>query len=53
VEDVALDAAHLNLEQWMQRYDARLVDQLEFYEDPYRPRGHYFLVRLNPLPNQN
>lgn len=52
VEDFALGASHTTIDQWMQRYDARLVDQLEFLEDPYRPPGHLYLVRLNQLPEQ-
>jgi hypothetical protein len=52
VEDYALVAAQMTLEQWMQHYDASLVDQLEFHEDPYRPPGHYYLVRLNQPPGK-
>jgi hypothetical protein len=49
VEDIALAAAQMTIEQWGQRYAAQRVDQLEFLEDPYRPPGHLYLMRLNQL----
>jgi len=47
VEGSTLEAQQMTIEQWLQRYDASMVDQLEFLEDPYRPPGHLYLVRLN------
>jgi hypothetical protein len=46
VEHYVLEASQTTIEQWMQRYDADLVDKLEYLEDPYRPPGHLYLVRL-------
>jgi hypothetical protein len=54
IEDKALETSGMTIEQWMQRYDAGLVDQLAFLEDPYRPPGHLYLARLrSPLEPAN
>lgn len=50
VEGILLDAEQITIEQWLQRYEASVVKQLEFLQDPYRPPGHLYLVRLNPPP---
>jgi hypothetical protein len=46
VEDIGLKMMQMTIEQWLQRYDASMVDQLEFLEDPYRSPGHLYLVHL-------
>jgi len=46
VEDYVLEASQISIGQWLQRYDADLVDQLEFLRDPYRPPAHLYLVRF-------
>jgi hypothetical protein len=47
VEDVALEAAKMTIEQWMQRYDGSLVDQLAFLQDRHRPPAHLYLIGLH------
>lgn len=47
LEDVVLERAHMTIEQWLEEYDAGIVDQLSFVEDTYHPLGHLYLVRLN------
>jgi hypothetical protein len=50
IDQYALAAVQMTLDGWLQHFDASLVDQLEFLEDPYRPPSHLYLVRLNPPP---
>ena len=50
VEDLALDRNQMTIEQWLQHYDASLMDQLAFLENPYRPPGHLYLARLRSPP---
>jgi hypothetical protein len=50
VEDIALEAAGITIEQWMQRYNGSLADQLAFLQDRHRPLAHLYLVVLHSLP---
>jgi hypothetical protein len=50
VEDDALEASGMTIEQWMQRYNGSLVDQLAFLQDRHRPLAHLYLVVLHSLP---
>lgn len=47
VEDLALQEAGETLPQWLERFDARLVDELTFSRDPGAPPGHLYFVQLN------
>ena len=37
----------MTIEQWMQRYDGSLVDQLAFLQDRHKPPAHLYLVGLH------
>ena len=47
VEDFPPLESQTTIEQWLQRYDASIVNQLEFLADPSNPARHLYLVRLN------
>jgi hypothetical protein len=48
VDDQWLTLRNETIEQWMSRYDGRMVDQLTFFTDPYFPPEHLYLVQLLP-----
>jgi hypothetical protein len=50
VEDLALEADQMTIEQWMQRYDGSLVDQLALPLDRHRPPAHLYLVVMHSSP---
>ena len=50
VEDVALDAVGMTIEQWIRRYDGNLVDQVAIQQDRHRPPTRLYLVLLRSSP---
>ena len=46
VEDIALESSGTTIEQWMQRFNGELADQLAFIQDRHRPPTHLYLVVL-------
>jgi hypothetical protein len=47
IEDSALRAVPETIEQWLQRFDARIEDQMTFTTDPGAPPSHFYFCRLN------
>jgi hypothetical protein len=51
IEDDALKVKHLTIQQWLEQFQATLVDEMSFTKDPGSPRAHLYFVRL-ALPGQ-
>lgn len=47
IEDSALKARSETIDLWLQRFDARVEDQLVFTTDPGAPPSHLYFCRLN------
>lgn len=50
VDDFALEAAGVTIEEWMHRYNGELLDQLSFLRDRHSPPAHLYLVVLRSVP---
>jgi len=48
IEDDALKVKHLTIQQWLEQFQATLVDEMSFTKDPGSPRAHLYFVRLDP-----
>lgn len=48
IEDAALQEKHETIQQWLQRFDASVVDQMTWTTDPGAPLSHLYFCRLNP-----
>jgi hypothetical protein len=46
-DDIALGVMHVTLETWLAQWDARLVDQVDYYTDPHLPPNHLYLACFN------
>ena len=46
VEDAALNETHETIQQWLERFQATLLDQMTFATDPGAARTHLYFVRL-------
>ena len=46
IEDEALATNHETIEQWLERFQAELVDQMSYTTDPGAPRTHLYFARL-------
>jgi len=50
IDDSALKAKPETIQQWLQRFDARVEDQMTFTTDPGAPPTHFYFCRLNAEP---
>jgi hypothetical protein len=46
IEDLALANNNETIEQWLERFQAELVDQMSYTTDPGAPRTHVYFARL-------
>jgi len=46
IEDAALKAKHETIGQWLEQFNATIVDQMTFSTDPGSPRTHLYFTRL-------
>jgi len=46
VEDIAVHAANLTIEEWASRYDAEIVGEQAFTKDPNTPLAHLYLAHI-------
>jgi hypothetical protein len=51
IDDNALQSKPETIQQWLQRFDARVVDQMTFTTDPGAPPTHFYFCRLNEAGN--
>ncbi len=51
IEDDALKVKHLTIQQWLEQFQATLVDEMTISKNPGTPRSHLYFVRL-ALPGQ-